>query len=50
MTDEKQTNTEQSGKPEGQTPGGQPPEKVEDRPNVSQVSPEDYPLEERERR
>ena len=26
------------------TPGGLPPEDVEDRPNVGQVSPEDYPL------
>lgn len=25
------------------TPGGQPPEDVEDRPNVSSVDPEDYP-------
>lgn len=25
------------------TPGGQPPEKVEDRPSVGQVEPEDYP-------
>lgn len=25
------------------TPGGQPPEKVEDRPGVSKVKPEDYP-------
>lgn len=25
------------------TPGGQPPERVEDRPDVGQVSPEDYP-------
>ncbi|KTR83776.1 hypothetical protein NS277_07365 [Novosphingobium barchaimii] len=25
------------------TPGGQPPEKVEDRPNVGTVKPEDYP-------
>jgi hypothetical protein len=25
-------------------PGGLPPEKVEDRPDVSQVTPEDYPL------
>jgi hypothetical protein len=49
MTDEKQTNPEQPDKPEGHTPGGQPPERVEDRPGVSQVSPEDYPLEERER-
>ena len=25
------------------TPGGQPPEPVEDRPNVGTVKPEDYP-------
>ena len=25
------------------TPGGQPPEKVEDRPGVGQVRPDDYP-------
>lgn len=25
------------------TPGGQPPEKVEDRPNIGTVKPEDYP-------
>jgi len=25
------------------TPGGQPPEKPEDRPNVGSVRPEDYP-------
>ncbi len=29
------------------TPGGQPPERVEDRPNVGTVRPEDYPLEDR---
>ena len=29
------------------TPGGLDPEKVEDRPNVSEVAPEDYPAEER---
>lgn len=29
------------------TPGGQPPEKVSDRPNVSTVKPEDYPAEQR---
>jgi hypothetical protein len=29
------------------TPGGLPPEKVEDRPEVSQVTPEDYPLDQR---
>lgn len=29
------------------TPGGQPPEKVEDRPNVGTVKPEDYPADER---
>lgn len=30
-----------------ETPGGQAPEKVEDRPNVSTVKPEDYPAEQR---
>ena len=30
------------------TPGGQPQEKVDDRPNVSTVEPEDYPAEQRE--
>jgi hypothetical protein len=30
------------------TPGGRKPEKVEDRPNVGQVEPEDYPQEDRE--
>ena len=29
------------------TPGGQPPEPVEDRPNVGTVTPEDYPVEDR---
>ena len=29
------------------TPGGQKPEKVDDRPNVSTVKPEDYPKEQR---
>ena len=29
------------------TPGGQAPEKVGDRPNVSTVKPEDYPKEQR---
>lgn len=32
--------------PEG-TPGGREPEKVEDRPNVGSVTPEDYPLDQR---
>jgi hypothetical protein len=31
------------------TPGGQPAEDVEDRPNVSTVTPEDYPLDQRAR-
>jgi hypothetical protein len=35
-----------TGKTQG-TPGGQPPEKVEDRPFVGEVSPDDYPAEER---
>jgi len=30
------------------TPGGLKPEKVEDRPNVGTVKPEDYPERERE--
>lgn len=29
--------------PDRQTPGGQKREKVEDRPNVGEVTPEDYP-------
>ncbi|WP_206245774.1 hypothetical protein [Novosphingobium terrae] len=33
--------------PDMETPGGQKPEKIEDRPNVSHVTPEDYPEEER---
>lgn len=33
--------------PDMETPGGQKPEKIEDRPNVSQVTPEDYPEAER---
>ena len=48
MTDEKQ-GREGQDQPDAQTPGGLPQEKVEDRPNVSQVSPEDYPEEQRER-
>ena len=32
---------------DGKTPGGQKPEKVGDRPNVSTVKPEDYPAEQR---
>lgn len=35
------TKRTQSGQPG--TPGGQPQERVEDRPGVGQVSPEDYP-------
>ena len=31
----------------GGTPGGQKPEKVSDRPNVSTVRPEDYPKQQR---
>ncbi len=30
------------------TPGGLPPEQVEDRPNVSMVEPEDYPKKDRD--
>ena len=33
---------------DAETPGGQPQEKVSDRPNVSTVKPEDYPKEHRE--
>lgn len=33
--------------PDPRTGGGQPPEKVEDRPAVGTVKPEDYPEEER---
>ena len=32
---------------DARTGGGQPQQKVEDRPNVSQVSPEDYPEDQR---
>lgn len=31
--------------PDDQTSGGQKPEKIEDRPNVGEVSPGDYPEE-----
>lgn len=34
-------------KEEDGTPGGQSPEEVSDRPNVSTVRPEDYPLKDR---
>jgi hypothetical protein len=40
--------TEAEKDPAG-TPGGLPPEKVEDRPDVSQVTPEDYPVDQRAR-
>lgn len=33
--------------PDPRTSGGEPPEKVEDRPNVGTVKPEDYPLKDR---
>ena len=33
---------------EDRIPGGQPPEPVEDRPNVGSVTPEDYPEEDRQ--
>lgn len=33
--------------PDTQTSGGQTPEKVEDRSNVGEVSPEDYPEDDR---
>lgn len=39
MTDD--TTRNHSDQPE--TPGGQPQERVEDRPDVGQVSPQDYP-------
>lgn len=32
---------------DAETPGGQPQEKVGDRPNVSTVKPEDYPADQR---
>jgi hypothetical protein len=35
--------------PDDQTDGGQKPEKVEDRPDVGTVKPEDYPAEDRAR-
>lgn len=35
--------------PDPRTRGGQPPEKVEDRPMVGQVTPEDYPAADRRR-
>lgn len=35
--------------PDDQTHGGQKPEKIEDRPNVGTVKPEDYPAEDRAR-
>jgi hypothetical protein len=34
---------------DGETPGSRPQEKVEDRPNVGTVEPEDYPEADRER-
>ena len=36
-------NRDPSDREEGSTPGGLPPEKVEDRPAVETVKPEDYP-------
>lgn len=36
---------DKTGSPD--TPGGQPPEKVEDRPDGSIVTPEDYPEKDR---
>lgn len=33
--------------PDDQTQGGQEPEKIEDRPNVGTVKPEDYPAQDR---
>lgn len=35
--------SDSNAEPGSDTPGGQKPEKVEDRPNVSTVKPEDYP-------
>ncbi|MBT0667604.1 hypothetical protein HT136_04390 [Novosphingobium profundi] len=57
MTEETKGKSEQEATPHGPlgdarpdaggdaspTPGGQKPEKVEDRPNVGTVKPEDYP-------
>ena len=46
----KEATTDNAGKPDdkgspgdAETPGGQKPEDVEDRPNVSPVTPDDYP-------
>ncbi|WP_186729246.1 hypothetical protein [Sphingomonas panacisoli] len=41
------SNDDTERKPGNDTPGGQPVEKVEDRPNVGTVKPEDYPHDQR---
>jgi hypothetical protein len=41
------SNEDTERKPGNDTPGGQPPEDVEDRPNVGTVKPEDYPRDQR---
>lgn len=41
------SNEKTERKPGNATPGGQPAEDVEDRPNVSTVTPEDYPVDQR---
>jgi hypothetical protein len=41
------SNEDTERKPGNDTPGGQPPEEVEDRPNVGTVKPEDYPRDQR---
>lgn len=41
------SNDKTERKPVVDTPGGQPVEKVEDRPNVGSVTPEDYPSDQR---
>lgn len=41
------SNKDTEREPGNDTPGGQPVEDVEDRPNVSTVKPEDYPPDQR---
>ncbi|THD37320.1 MAG: hypothetical protein E7773_04645 [Sphingomonas sp.] len=41
------SNEKTERKPGNATPGGQPVEDVEDRPNVGMVKPEDYPPDQR---
>ena len=43
------SNEDTERKPGNDTPGGQQPEEVEDRPNVGTVKPEDYPRDQRAR-